>query len=86
MTFVEFLDTMHVRFGTPFTTDLKVIFPPPLNIVSFLKRFWPPATRAHPFPWHVHDLDAPASRRYARGARRLSLAIHPTFVQPALTA
>ncbi len=39
MTSMDFLAAMHVRFGAPFTTDLKVIFPPPLNIVSFSKRF-----------------------------------------------
>src|SRR5438445_610210 len=39
MTSVELLDTMHVRFGAPFTTDLKVTFPPP---GGGKRRDWPP--------------------------------------------
>ena len=36
MTFLELLETMHFRLGTPLPTDLNVILPPaPLNIVSF---------------------------------------------------
>src|SRR6266487_5720959 len=84
MTSLDLLETMHVRFGTPVTTDLNVIFPPPLNIVSFAKSRWFRATVAHLLPGHVHAFAARASRRDARGAAIRSSAIQPTPLQPAL--
>src|SRR2546426_8623091 len=86
MTSWDLLETMHVRFGTPVTTDLNVILPPPLNIVSLSKSRWFRATFAHLLPGHAHAFAAPASRRYACGAAMRSSAIQPTSLQPALAA
>src|SRR5215204_6693542 len=85
MTFWELRATMHVRFGTPFTTDLNVIFPPPVNIVSFAKSHWPFATLEHLPPGQAHAFGTPASRGYRCAALR-SWAIQPTFLQPAFAA
>src|SRR6266536_5012473 len=86
MTFRDFGETIHVRFGTPVTTDLNVIFPPPLNIVSFAKSRWLFATFEHFPPGHAHPFAASATRRYACGGALRTSAIQPTSLQPALAA
>src|SRR5215213_11551842 len=82
----DFSETMHVRFGTPGTTALNVIFAPPLNIVSFAKSRWFFATLEQFPPGHAHPFGAPASRRDACGDFLLTSAIQPTGLQAELAA
>src|SRR5215213_1034845 len=86
MTFRDRLETMHVRVGTPVTTDLNVIFPPPLNIVSFWKSRWFFVTLEQLPPGHRHPFGARASRRYGCGAALWTAASQPTLLQLAFAA